>query len=346
MLKSSIYHSLYEVIDAFNKKNIIMKRRISIFAIAFFSFSFLYSQPGIDEITESIQPISGELVQDSLMRPAWKDYWKFDGFVNLKAAQTQLINLAAGGQSSFNTIVATNLNLKYKKNKMAWENGLNAEFGAMYSSDFKRYNIRKSNDKLDFSSKFGYEVANMWFITALGTFKSQFYRGYTYADDENGIEQRKLASNFLSPSFTEISVGVDWKWKDMFSIYVSPVAGLVTTCLDSNLRGSFSVPMEKNNIASLGMTIRGSFAYTKVENLKIQTTVQLYTPYTDTKQKFGNFNVDWDFLISYTFVKVLNVSLTTSLKYYEKTMIANKEGIETARVQFMENFTFGIGYSF
>ncbi len=51
-------------------------------------------------------------------------------------------------------------------------------------------------------------------------------------------------------------------------------------------------------------------------------------------------------MISYQFMKVLNVSLSTSLKYYEKTLIANKEGELAPRVQFMENFTFGIGYSF
>ncbi len=294
--------------------------------------------------TESIQPISTDDVTDSLQRPAWKDYWKFSGVFAFKAAQTQFVNWAAGGQSNFNTIFGSLLSLKYTKKKLAWESTLDVEFGAMYSSDFERYEVRKSSDKLNFSSKFGYEVANMWFITALGTFKSQFYRGYSYGK-VNNIETRKLNSNILSPSFTEISIGVDWKWKDIFSIYVSPVAGLVTTCLDEDLRESFSVPLDKTYKTSLGLTIRGTVTYDKIKNLKLMSAIQLFTPYTDTKQKFGNFNVDWDFMISYQFVKVLSVSLSTSLKYYEEIMI-EKDGVSAPRVQFMENFAFGIGYSF
>ena len=56
--------------------------------------------------------------------------------------------------------------------------------------------------------------------------------------------------------------------------------------------------------------------------------------------------MDWDFLISYRFLKVLNVSLSTSLKYYDEIMIELKDGKKGPRVQFMEVLGVGIGYSF
>ena len=107
----------------------------------------------------------------------------------------------------------------------------------------------------------------------------------------------------------------------------------------------------------MGLRINGGINYTLIENLKIISTVTLFTPYTArihdkvNGQKFGNFDVDWDFAISYSFLKVFSVSLMTSLKYYDKVMIDGPawrkyhEG-PRARVQFKEVIGLGIGYSF
>ena len=165
-----------------------------------------------------------------------------------------------------------------------------------------------------------------------------------------------------------MSIGIDWKPNDIFSIYVSPVAGRLTYCRDSTLRERYGIP-EKEDAnghlyrpaanAALGLSIKGGINYTLIENLKIITTVSLFTPYTSKVQKFGNFDVDWDFAISYNFLKVLSVSLMTSLKYYDQVMIAGKNwngltgpngeqwaGYPAARVQFKEMIGLGIGYSF
>ena len=73
--------------------------------------------------------------------------------------------------------------------------------------------------------------------------------------------------------------------------------------------------------------------------------------YLDNNRRFGNFDVDWDFAISYQFLKCLQVSLNTSLKYYNGTLIEkfDKEGAslgKAERVQFKSVIGLGIGYSF
>lgn len=296
--------------------------------------------------TQSVTPISTDNLTDTIKNSKWKDYWKLSGIVGFNVAQTQFFNWAAGGNNNFNGVVFVNGTLNYKKNKLAWDTQLDTEFGYMFSSELEPQ-WRKSSDKINFSTKLGFEVADMWFITAMGTFKSQYIPGWDYS--AAGItpdDEYKKISNWLSPSYTDISLGVDWKWKNLFSVYISPLAGLVTTCTDSLLRASYSVPENKTATASLGLTIKAGVNYTLVKNLKIISAVQLYTPYTDKEQPFGNFNVDWDFAISYQFLKVLNVTLTTSLKYYEKTLIAGKDGVLAPRVQFKEVLGLGIGYSF
>jgi len=64
-------------------------------------------------------------------------------------------------------------------------------------------------------------------------------------------------------------------------------------------------------------------------------------------RQFGHFDVDWDVALSYQFLKCLQISLQTSLKYYPGTLIEEKDGTAMAeRCQFKGVLGLGIGYSF
>jgi len=282
---------------------------------------------------------------DTLQKPSkWKEYWRFSGAVGLKISQTQLVNWSAGGNSSLTGVSFANLLLHYKKNRIAWDTNLDTDFGVFYSSNFSSYRWRKSNDRINFITTIGYEISpegkkSTWYAAASGTFRSQYTRGYDYLEDGS----RNKISNWLSPSFTEISVGINWKWTELITLYFSPFASLITSCTDSVLRHSFGVPLDKTAFASLGMAFSAGIMYDGVKNLRILTGLQFYTPYTDKDQKFGHFNVDWNVMITYQFLKVLNVSLTTNLRYYPKILF---EEAPHRRTQFQEMFGLGVAYSF
>ena len=273
-------------------------------------------------------------------------YWKFSGIVGLNVSQVGMWNWAAGGSNNANGRIFANVTLAYKKGDISWDTNLDTEFGLMYVPE-TQFKWRKPNDKIVFSSKFGYEFKKTWFFTILGGFRSQYTSGYEYKL-ENGAELKEYLSDCLSPSYTDISIGIDWKPNSIFSVYLSPVAGRLTTCTVDTLRSKYGVPDDKTYVANLGATFKASVNYSppKVKELKIISTLVLYTPYTSKTQKFGNIDVDWDFAISYQFLKVLNVSLGTSLKYYDQVMIADKNGKTAQRVQFKEVIGVGIGYTF
>ena len=75
-------------------------------------------------------------------------------------------------------------------------------------------------------------------------------------------------------------------------------------------------------------------------------TGMTFKGYRDNNQRVGNFDVDWDAAISYQFLKCLNVTLSTSLKYYNGVKIADADGVLAERVQFKGTLGLGIGYSF
>ena len=312
-----------------------------------------------DEVKKAAQAAIDTKVKSNEIKDSVK-FWKFSGMVGLNASQTQFWNWAAGGNNNVTGVLYANLTLSYKKDKLAWDSNLEAEIGERYSADLKP-RWRKSNDKLNIYSKLGYELAKSWYLSVLGSFRTQYAPGFEYMNNDAG--DKVLISKWASPSYTDLSIGIDWRPNDIFNIYVSPVAGRLTFCRDSTLRDRYGIPektREDGSLyrpaahAALGLVIKGGINYDKIKNLKIITGVTLFTPYTSKVQKFGNFDIDWDFAISYTFFKVLSVSLMTSLKYYDQVMIAKpdwdgvygSEGHPCPRVQFKEMLGLGIGYSF
>lgn len=289
--------------------------------------------------------------------------WKFSGAVGLNAAATGLVNWAAGGNNNVNGVVYGRFRLLYHKNNIAWDSNLDMEYGMSWiDQQFDAF--QKSSDKLNFTTKFGWEFKDKWYLTALAGFQSQFAYGRAYDGTEAADP---IISKFLAPSYTDISVGIDWKPNDIFSVYLSPVAGRFTTVyvgkklaeadpeLEKALKdkyavysyakeadeaGVFGKVYDKNMRAELGLSFKGAINYS-YKDLKLATTLGLFTPYAwdktvmgenengntiyrDNNRRFGNFDVDWTTSISYQFFNCLQITLSTDLRYYNGTMIAKE----------------------
>ena len=341
--------------------------------------------------------------------------WKFDGTVGLNAAATGLVNWAAGGKNNVNGIVYAKLHLLYHKDAIAWETNFDTDFGMTWI-DQKEDPFQKSSDNIKLATKFGWEFKPTWYLTVLAGFQSQYALGRNYVDGYNSI-----ISKWLAPSYTDISVGIDWKKSYNgadFSIYLSPVAGRITTAYIGNAwndkynkeyqaayaageiaaedyNPAFDLRHElqstigtykydekgdkiwRNARAEFGLSFKGAIAYT-YKDFKIGTTLALFSPYqgkgfalkeafdkangagawdalpaneryfshSNMNRYFGMFDVDWDVNLSYQFLKCLQVTLQTSLKYYPGTLIADKTGLEAERCQFKGIIGLGVGYSF
>ena len=335
-----------------------MKKIFLLFSV--FAFAFTWVSAQVDEKTAAEEALKTKVKAAEIDSAK---HWKCTGIVGLNAAQTGLFNWAAGGNNNVTGFVYANVTLSYKKNKWTWDSNLDTELGLMYSADYVRYPWRKANDKLNFTTKVGYQMHPQWYLTLLGSFRSQYAPGMDYKKVDAGEElEPTLISKWLSPSYTDLALGIEYRPNDIFTIGVYPVAGRMTTCTYEPLRPSYGLPMRDDSTfkpvaLNMGLRINGGINYTLVKNLKIISTITLFTPYTarihdeEHGQKFGNFDVDWDVAIAYSFLKVFSVSVMTSLKYYEKVMIDGPawgkyhEG-PRARVQFTEVIGVGIGYSF
>jgi len=318
--------------------------------------------------------------------------WKFDGVLGLNASATSLVNWAAGGKNNVNGIAYAKLHLLYHKNAIAWETNFDTDFGMTWINQ-KEDALQKSSDNIKLATKFGWEFKPTWYLTVLGSFQSQYALGRSY---ETGYDP--IISKWLAPSYTDISVGIDWKKSYNgadFSIYLSPVAGRITTAyvgsawdakytaehiaadptepgyvFSEDLKDRYGVSYyaadgtkmyNRNARAEFGLSFKGGIAYT-YQDFKLSTTLALFTPYagkgfdlngadpyfkySNKNRQFGLFDVDWDVALSYQFLKCLQISFQTSLKYYPGTLIANADGVLAERVQFKGVLGVGVGYSF
>lgn len=334
-----------------------MKKLFLLFS--FVGLLFAFAQAQVDEKTAADQALK------TTVKAAQIDsakHWKCTGVVGLNASQTALFNWAAGGDNNITGFIYGNVTLSFKKNKWTWDSNLDTELGEMFSSSLNP-KWRKANDKINFTTKGGYQMHPQWYLTLLGSFKSQYRAGYTYLNNEAG--DKELISKAMSPSYTDLALGIEYRPNDIFTIGVYPIAGRMTTCLEESLRPNYGLSQRADGtykpiMLNMGLRINGGINYTLTKNLKIISTLTLFTPYTarihdENGQKFGNFDVDWDVAITYNFLKVFSVSLMTSLKYYDKVLIdgpawnINPEKYHEgprSRVQFKEVVGLGIGYSF
>ena len=152
--------------------------------------------------------------------------WKFDGTLGLNAAATGLWNWSAGGKNNVNGIAFVKLHLLYHKDAIAWETNLDTDFGLTWIQQ-NEDPLQNSSENIKLAIKFGWEFAPTWYLTVLGSFQSQYALGRNYQEGYNNI-----ISKWLAPSYTDVSVGIDWKKSYNgadFSIYLSPIAGRITT---------------------------------------------------------------------------------------------------------------------
>lgn len=346
--------------------------------------------------------------------------WKCTGVLGLNASATGLVNWAAGGNNNVTGVAFAKVRLLYNENSLSWESNLDVEYGLSWV-DQNYDKLQKSSDHLKFDTKFGWEFEKTWFLTASAAFQTQMDLGRHYPGDGT---VGAIHSMILAPSYTDISVGIDWK-KSVngadFSLYLSPVAGRIVTSyvsdannqkytqemLDGGVYGAgydfrthmqetngtwkydeHNVKQYKNATAELGLNFKGSINYT-YKDLKLATTLTLFSPYKwdkvemyafdngtgvanytkaemetnkydlskaeflgyrDNNRRFGNFDVDWAFMISYQFLKCLNVTLSTNLKYINGLKIEKELEDGTIsmaeRVQFQGVLGLGVGYSF
>ena len=265
--------------------------------------------------------------------------FKVSGVSGLNISQTQLNNWAAGGENSVAGTVYLNGKAVRKSGNWLWTTNLALEYGL---TKLKTQGVRKVGDKIDFSTQMGYKATDKLYYTAMADFKSQFAKGYNYKNDTKG----PYISKFLAPGYSNVSIGLDYRPKDFFSLYFSPVASKMTFVTDKELsdRGEFGVDPGDKFRVEYGTYLKEKKKKELVKNVKVISTADFFTAYSTD---FANVDINWDLLISMKVNKFLSANINTTLKYDDDVKSIDKNGNKRGpKVQFKEVLGVGFAYNF
>jgi hypothetical protein len=276
--------------------------------------------------------------------------WKKGGVVAVTLAQTSLTNWAAGGQNSVAVNGLFSGFANYKKGKSVWDNSLDIGYGLLKQG--KNEDFRKTDDKVDFLSKYGQEAFKNFYYSALVNFKTQMTSGYNYPS-------KRTISDLFSPAYLTIALGMDYKPNANFSAFIAPLTAKFTFVTNDSLsnEGAFGVTPGSTSKSEMGGYIRAiysknDFKAELLKNVSFTTKIDLFSNYADKPQ---NIDVSWETQIAMKVNKYLSVNFNTHLVYddnilvpFDKSgngIIEAGEGVKS-KLQFKEILGVGFSYKF
>lgn len=264
--------------------------------------------------------------------------WVYTGVLNLGFNQGILHNWAAGGELASLTVNAlANGSLTYYHNKSVWTNNLDAAYGLFYAYS-NSFVPRKTDDRLDLTSKYGYRIADSsdLYVTGLFNAKTQFTKGYNY---DAPAWDTFSTSTLLSPLYLTFAPGIEYRKGSQISIFVSPVAARSTFVsryyTDRDPQGAFGVEHGKTFRFELGAYLTARYVKELSKNVTYRSRLDLYSNYLAKntfdnngilvkKDNPGNIDVMLDNFISFKFFKYFSVNFGVVAIYdndvpYDKT---------------------------
>jgi hypothetical protein len=283
--------------------------------------------------------------------------WKTGGIITLNFSQTSFTNWAAGGQNSVAGNALFSVFANFRNDVSAWDNILEIGYGKQRQGSKDEYKLLKTDDKFDFTSKYGRNASEHWYYAGLLNFKTQLDRGYNYPNDS------VIISDWLAPGYLMTAIGMDYKPGKVFTMFLSPLTGKMTFVSSDALADAGSFGIEPATYDSLGNRltagkhfrqefggyIRMTFNKDIMKNVTLASKADFFFNYLEKPE---NIDVSWEVLISMKVNKYISATISTQLIYDDDVDIAvdeNDDGVADAfgpRIQFKEILGVGFSYKF
>jgi hypothetical protein len=323
-----------------------MKTRL-ILTFACICACYLSSFSQTTEAEKDIRTVS----KDSVMG------WKTGGLVGLSISQATFTNWAAGGQNTIALGGIVNLFAKYKSEKSSWDSMLDLGYGLLRQG--KDADFIKTDDKVDFTSKYGRKATSKWYYAGLVNFKTQMTAGYNYPDVTTKI------SDLMAPAYILAAIGMDYKPSDKLTAFIAPLTSKNTIVNNDSLAnvGAFGVEAAtydgegnlltagKKSRSEVGGYFRAVYQQTffKDKSVSITSKLDLFSNYKVNPQ---NIDVSWETIIGLKVNRFITTTITTHLVYDDDIAIGvdrNNDGVLDGtgpRTQFKEVIGVGLNVKF
>ncbi|MEO0894895.1 MAG: DUF3078 domain-containing protein [Bacteroidota bacterium] len=278
-------------------------------------------------------------------------YWKNGAVGTIGFTNTGYSTYWQAGALPSQSILANFVaNAYYKKAKNSWENDLVLAYGLLRQGQDAPF--LKNADRIEFTSKYGYKLAEKLLASTQLNFRSQFDDGFEFDPNfPTNVDSATLISRFLSPAYLNLGVGLDWQYDEHLSIYYAPLNAKVTIVSLEELRPRY-IPQDITTGAArfeLGSNLTIKYNREVAKNVLFKTTANFFANYL---QNFGNIDVNWETLTTAKVNNWLAVTFATNLIYDDDIKFVietDEQGNPTKtgpRTQFQHILTIGLTYTF
>ncbi|MEG1948852.1 MAG: DUF3078 domain-containing protein [Odoribacter sp.] len=306
----------------------------------------VYQTPAIERKKmvngNSVPNIPGKeyfVIQKPKLGEIRRRYWTYYSEVEIAMSQGKLANWASGGENSLSLLSNIRYFWNYNRNKTSWENWVHYRFGFMKNGS---EDIRKNEDRFELNSKLGQKAFKHWYYTAQFNTLTQLFSSYEYPKDK----EKKLVANFMSPGYFTLSLGLDYKPNDHFSLFISPIAGKWNFVRDTTKISATRYGVEKGKRAKRDAGARIDMR-SKITNLfdlmDVRNEVTLFWSYDNNNKKKDDeehtlpLTANWKLTIDFKINYFMRASIYTETIYDEN--YSNK-------IQFKENLNLGVNFRF
>ena len=260
---------------------------------------------------ESSRPIKGDAVKGDAHDTTGK-VWKKGGLFSVNIAQGSLSNWQGGGDKfSFSSVGLLNLFAFYQKGKDNWDNTFDFGYGYVKTTSL---GSRKSDDRINITSKYGHLISEKWRASALFDFRSQFSRGFNYSKNAQGQDVRELTSNFMAPAYVLLSLGFDYKPNNDFSLFISPLTERYIIVADDYLSsiGAFGVEPGSRKKNELGAFLSATYNKEILKNITYKTKLDAFSNYKHEPQ---NVDIFWNNILAMKVNQFISTNIVFDLLY-------------------------------
>lgn len=239
-------------------------------------------------------------------------------------------NWHQGGNSNIAILGTLNGKLNYdNKKSVQWENS--AEWRAGFNSiEGDKTRILNTNDDIfRINSKLGIKAGGSFFYSGSFDFSMPIFSTY------KAVNSQTLKAAFMTPVRLNISAGLDYKYKKLFSVMVSPFSYkyiyLNNPKVDPKL---FGIKAGEDVLSEVGSSFRIQGNYKPTNEITLDSRLSFYTNYTKVE-------IDWELIGNFQVNRFLSTRIILNPRYDNTVIMAAGE---KAQPQLKELVTFGLSY--
>ena len=307
-----------------------------------FSTIFLLSSQAVfaqDQSVKQLQADANKTISKDAADTIPK-VWKTGGLFNLNLNQGALKDWAAGGdRSSLSIASLLDLHAYYRKGKNQWDNTLQMAYGFVNTTSL---GSRKSDDRFDLLSKYGYEFRKQWYLSALFNLRTQFSKGYSYTDNNSKV----LTSDFFAPAYILLSPGITYQPCNNFSLFVSPVTARWVIVKNDSLSaaGAYGVDPGKKSKVEVGAFASATYKADLSKSASFQGRLDIFSNYQHNPQ---NIDIYWTNMLLVKVTKIITMNLNVDMIYDNDIKTVKSDGsIGGPTLQLKELMGIGLAVKF